>query len=126
MWWPPKSEFFRNVWSWSGEVYWNSSMPGPLPPRSIRICWTTARGSHVDELRHEVAGRVGEGAKGERVDEAEHCSNQAAAASTFGTVMPMWSIPSRPGTSSRRSRCPFCFGDQSGFTLGTWYAIPFG
>ena len=45
------------------------------------------------------------------------CSNHAAAAATFGTVIPTWSIPSRPGTVVAFERSPFCFGDHRGFTL---------
>ena len=44
----------------------------------------------------------------------------------FGTVIPMWSMPSSPGTFVTTESSPFSFGDQSGFTLGAWYAIPCG
>ena len=53
-------------------------------------------------------------------------SNQPAALATSGTVIPTWSIPSSPGTVVTSEENPFCFGDHSGLTLGTWYAMPFG
>ena len=54
------------------------------------------------------------------------CSSHGAATSMFGTVIPMWSMPSKPGTLVTTESIPFSFGDQSGFTLGTSYAMPSG
>ena len=88
MWWAPQSEFFRNVWSWSGAVYWKSSTPGPLPARTIRICSTTARGSTSTNwcMKSPVGSLKGPNVSGLLPPSA--CSNQAAAAATFGTVIP--------------------------------------
>jgi hypothetical protein len=53
-------------------------------------------------------------------------SNQEAAATTSGTVIPTWSIPSRPGTDVTCGRSPFSFGDHSGFFAVCSYAMPCG
>ena len=71
-----------------------------------------------------VGSENGPNASGE--EQPSTFSNQATALGTSGTVMPTWSIPSRPGTLVTTGSVPFRCGDQSGRLGSRSYAIPFG
>src|SRR4029079_18348538 len=87
------SEFLRKLWSWPGAVYSNSSTLGPLPQRTCWMCSMTAAGSTSSTAPTPENGPNARGDVQPRTS-----SNHETASATFGTVMPMWSIPSRPGT----------------------------
>src|SRR6476659_3212760 len=96
MWWPAKSEFFGNVVTWSGAEYWKSSMFALRPQRIIVICWITARGwTPSRSVMNVPVGSL----NGPNESGAAHPItrwNHATASWMFGTVMPTWSIPTRP------------------------------
>src|SRR5262245_35535772 len=115
------SELWRKVLSWPGAVYWNSSTLGPSPQRtcwmrSITAAGSTSTTSPTPENGPNASGDV----------QPSTSSNHATASGTFGTVIPTWSIPSRPGTLVTVGVVPFRFGDQSGLLGSRSYAMPFG
>ena len=71
MWCAPQSEFFRNVWSWSGsrvlEELDTGAVAGANHPDLLDDCARV----DVHQLVHEVPGRIAEGAERERVGAAE-------------------------------------------------------
>lgn len=111
---PLRSEFFLDVRSWSGEVYWKSSTLGPLPHRTCWKCSTTARGCTSRRSWDERSGRVAERPEASGGLQPRTPSNHATASATFGTVVSTSSMPSSPGTVVLVESRPLRLGDQSG------------